>query len=120
MVGLDKVELSTPRLSSACSNQLSYRPADSETRRSDLGRCTALSRSAVRQLTLSRWDQTASDVSCSGGPCGHGVFCEWSRLVRKEVIQPQVPLRLPCYDLTPIIAQALANCFLAVGSFASG
>jgi hypothetical protein len=27
----------------------------------------------------------------------------WS-LPRKEVIQPQVPLRLPCYDLTPIIA----------------
>jgi hypothetical protein len=29
---------------------------------------------------------------------------------RKEVIQPQVPLRLPCYDLTPIIAQTLAAC----------
>ena len=26
MVGLDRVELSTPRLSSACSNQLSYWP----------------------------------------------------------------------------------------------
>ena len=26
MVGLDRVELSTPRLSSACSNQLSYTP----------------------------------------------------------------------------------------------
>ena len=23
--------------------------------------------------------------------------------VRKEVIQPQVPLRLPCYDFTPVI-----------------
>lgn len=23
--------------------------------------------------------------------------------LRKEVIQPQVPLRLPCYDLVPII-----------------
>ena len=23
-------------------------------------------------------------------------------LLRKEVIQPQVPLRLPCYDLVPI------------------
>ena len=23
-------------------------------------------------------------------------------LLRKEVIQPQVPLRLPCYDFTPI------------------
>ena len=25
------------------------------------------------------------------------------RILRKEVIQPQVPLRLPCYDLVPII-----------------
>ena len=24
------------------------------------------------------------------------------RLLRKEVIQPQVPLRLPCYDFIPI------------------
>ena len=27
MVGLDRIELSTPRLSSACSSQLSYRPS---------------------------------------------------------------------------------------------
>jgi hypothetical protein len=25
-----------------------------------------------------------------------------TKSVRKEVIQPQVPLRLPCYDLVPI------------------
>ena len=24
-------------------------------------------------------------------------------ILRKEVIQPQVPLRLPCYDFTPVI-----------------
>ena len=41
-------------------------------------------------------------------------------LIRKEVIQPQVPLRLPCYDLTPIITLALADCLLAVSSSASG
>ena len=27
--------------------------------------------------------------------------------LRKEVIQPQVPLRLPCYDLVPITEFAL-------------
>jgi hypothetical protein len=27
---------------------------------------------------------------------------ESSRIPRKEVIQPQLPLRLPCYDFTPI------------------
>ena len=33
---------------------------------------------------------------------------------RKEVIQPQVPLRLPCYDLVPITEFALGTLFLAV------
>jgi len=28
-------------------------------------------------------------------------------LHRKEVIQPQVPLRLPCYDFTPITDHTL-------------
>ena len=36
-------------------------------------------------------------------------------LPRKEVIQPQVPLRLPCYDLTPITAYALAGCIPLLG-----
>jgi hypothetical protein len=26
--------------------------------------------------------------------------CQW--LLRKEVIQPHLPVRLPCYDFTPI------------------
>jgi hypothetical protein len=41
-------------------------------------------------------------------------------LPRKEVIQPQVPLRLPCYDFTPITAQTLGRSFLAVRSRTSG
>src|SRR5579883_2001402 len=31
-------------------------------------------------------------------------------LLRKEVIQPQVPLRLPCYDFTPITSHTLGAC----------
>ena len=30
---------------------------------------------------------------------GPGAF---RQILRKEVIQPQVPLRLPCYDFTPV------------------
>ena len=41
-------------------------------------------------------------------------------LHRKEVIQPHLPIRLPCYDLTPIIEPTFDCCFLAVGSQASG
>ena len=39
---------------------------------------------------------------------------------RKEVIQPQVPLRLPCYDFTPIMRHTLNSCLLAVSTLASG
>ena len=39
--------------------------------------------------------------------------------LRKEVIQPQVLLRLPCYDFTPIMNYTLDGCFLAVSAPAS-
>ena len=39
---------------------------------------------------------------------------------RKEVIQPQVPLRLPCYDFSPITSQTLDGSLPKVGSPASG
>ena len=31
-------------------------------------------------------------------------------ILRKEVIQPQVPLRLPCYDLVPIRKSGVGVC----------
>jgi hypothetical protein len=33
-----------------------------------------------------------------------------SKLSRKEVIQPHLPVRLPCYDFTPITDLALDAC----------
>ena len=41
-------------------------------------------------------------------------------ILRKEVIQPQVPLRLPCYDLVPITKLAFGAALLAVGLATSG
>ena len=41
-------------------------------------------------------------------------------LLRKEVIQPQVPLRLPCYDFIPITIHTFGACLLAVGTATSG
>jgi hypothetical protein len=38
---------------------------------------------------------------------------------RKEVIQPQVLLRLPCYDFTPIMGHTLGAGLLTVGSATS-
>ena len=48
-----------------------------------------------------------------------GFFC-LSFLLRKEVIQPHLPIRLPCYDFTPIINPTFDCCLLAVSSQASG
>ena len=42
------------------------------------------------------------------------------RFLRKEVIQPQVLLRLPCYDFTPVIRPAFDGSLLSVKSPASG
>ena len=41
-------------------------------------------------------------------------------LHRKEVIQPQVPLRLPCYDFIPVTSLTLGRYLLAVGARTSG
>ena len=41
-------------------------------------------------------------------------------LLRKEVIQPHLPIRLPCYDFTPIISSAFDGWLLTVTSPASG
>jgi hypothetical protein len=41
-------------------------------------------------------------------------------LPRKEVIQPQLPLQLPCYDFVPVTSPTFDGCLLAVGPPASG
>ncbi len=38
----------------------------------------------------------------------------------KEVIQPHVPVRLPCYDFTPVIGHTVVGALLAVRLPASG
>ena len=43
-----------------------------------------------------------------------------AEILRKEVIQPQVPLRLPCYDFTPVADPTVACCPLAVSAQSSG
>lgn len=83
-MGLTRLELVTPRLSSVCSNQLSYRPSDISSKNNLL------------------WILTS-----------HQSFV-------KEVIQPQVPLRLPCYDFTPVIGHTVVTALFAVRLATSG
>ena len=41
-------------------------------------------------------------------------------LPRKEVIQPHLPVRLPCYDFTPVINLTFGGWLLTVTSPTSG
>ena len=46
--------------------------------------------------------------------------CPSGCFLRKEVIQPQVPLRLPCYDFTPVIDHTVVSALPKVKQLASG
>ena len=46
--------------------------------------------------------------------------CNLGRVEIKEVIQPQVPLRLPCYDFTPVIGHTVVTALLSVKLATSG
>ena len=50
----------------------------------------------------------------------HEGVCALEDILRKEVIQPQVPLRLPCYDFTPVADPTVVDCLLAVSASPSG
>ena len=51
---------------------------------------------------------------------GHRTGPAPTRCSRKEVIQPQVPLRLPCYDFAPVTELTFGGCLLAVSPPTSG
>ncbi len=61
--------------------------------------------------------RVSNDVSSSSSAQGQ---TPKRNILRKEVIQPQVPLRLPCYDFTPVADPTVVACLLAVGAAPSG
>jgi hypothetical protein len=90
-VGLVGFEPTTPALSRRCSNRLSYRPHD-----------LVLSSVATVFTADKRGRLRLSEFS------------------RKEVIQPHLPIRLPCYDFTPVTNPAVVIALLAVRLTTSG
>ena len=76
----------------------------------DLSACAGLRTGNLVSLVLGRALCLAPPLVGSGS----------SFLLRKEVIQPHLPIRLPCYDFTPIIEPTFDCCPLAVSSQASG
>ena len=59
-----------------------------------------------------RLDPGISAVRDRGGRVPR-VRANFQGILRKEVIQPQVPLRLPCYDLVPITGFIFGACLAA-------
>src|SRR6188472_2922504 len=64
---------------------------------------------------MSNQHRTLAGVLAPGQP--HGCL---EVVLRKEVIQPHLPVRLPCYDFVPVISPTLGSSSLAVRSPTSG
>ena len=114
-MGLTRFELVTPRLSSVCSNQLSYRPRYSRREAQRLAfaknRCRFSQNWIVRATQQFNWLGLSASPSLSARSIFEMPASALARFgegfSRKEVIQPQVLLQLPCYDFTPITDHTL-------------
>jgi hypothetical protein len=81
------------------------------------GRLLCENRSSVAHLTRATGDR-AINLGAFNAPTPPK--SRDSDLPRKEVIQPHLPVRLPCYDFVPITNPTFDGCLLAVGPPASG
>jgi hypothetical protein len=123
LVGPGRLELPTLRLSGVRSNHLSYGPMAARQPEKPPG-----SRShAHHDRPNVDGDEHESGKRNGDGGAPHliGASIEprerrWRSILRKEVIQPQVPLRLPCYDFTPVADPTVVGCLLAVSAPPSG
>jgi hypothetical protein len=117
--GADRVRTGDPLLAKQMLYQLSYDPKPGLT-------CDVIKEHIPEKFTLCDQLRPRSQLVLPNRslrpsvtneletPCE--VSTSWDRLLRKEVIQPQVPLRLPCYDFVPITSLTLGrrlHCWLA-------
>ena len=70
----------------------------------------------LTQMVLGNVTRTRTIVRPEPSAFAERFECAETFSLRKEVIQPQVLLRLPCYDFTPIMNYTLGGCFLAVSA----
>ena len=122
MVGVPGFEPGTSSLSGTRSNQLSYTPLNDRIIRRSAPRPYSFFNQPRRLKTeqydvnpfpriapwhIRRLSRRSLDIPLRA----EALF---GLLLRKEVIQPQVPLRLPCYDFIPVIDHTL-GAFLPCG-----
>ena len=122
MVGLGGLEPPTSRLSSARSNQLSYKPELSSARKgSPPSMIWKKERRRRRRPANAAFDfgrvilkRLTRHIDLNERMAKPSVLRPLSSVLRsrKEVIQPQVPLRLPCYDFTPVADPTVVACLL--------
>ena len=101
-MGLGGLEPPASPLSGVRSNHLSYRP---------MKLVVKTTKHALRSLDRSVWMcRCLVWTSCGSESC----------LSLKEVIQPHLPIRLPCYDFTPVTNPTVVSALLAVKLPTSG
>ena len=106
MVGLGGLELPTSPLSGVRSNQLSYRPGD-----------ICGTPQLVEQSSDVFRAATCIQITCEEA---RAFVCDRLFYSLKEVIQPHVPVRLPCYDFTLVIDHTVVNVLPKVRLITSG
>ena len=135
-MGLVRVELTTSRLSGVRSNHLSYRPRWNVTESRDRdenhhGRGTRGIHSSFyntereerlreRGTFLAHLSLAVSLARASCRSVRSRTPASGRAALRKEVIQPHLPVRLPCYDFTPLTRHTFGSAVLAVQQLTSG
>ena len=126
LVDPDRFELSTSPLSGVRSNQLSYGSLPTEDRRWRMDDGFHLPSSTLHLLTIQqrirrvRFFQHSAFQPSAFRTTDLRSSRATPSVLRKEVIQPQVLLRLPCYDFVPLTGHTFTPSPLAVGPGASG
>jgi hypothetical protein len=117
VVGPGGLEPPTSRLSGVCSNQLSYRPWKRSAQTPAYKRARRLNARSHHSLLSERLRCYGKRNEDGGVPHLFSILdasiareTVWRSILRKEVIQPQVPLRLPCYDFTTVADPTVVGC----------
>ena len=116
LVGPGRVERPPSRLSGVRSNHLSYEPDEVFVHSNARGSAARFRRKGRETKGAARTAVCLRDAGNVLVRDQANPIVSMASILRKEVIQPQVPLRLPCYDFGPVADPTLAGCLLAVSA----